>query len=222
MNTIILEEKYYTITELGQILNIHPVTIRNWERNKELKDMPIPVHRTNGNQRRYLGKDIKKYLGFDCEKEKNKEKVGLPRKTIIYARVSSQDQKEDLETQKKLLSIYASAKGFEYEIFAEIFSGLNFKRPKFQKIIELIEQNQVERIIINHKDRLMRFGYEMFEKICQQHNVEIIILDKTEKDHEQELLDDFISLITSFSGKIYGKRSHKNKKLIHILKEKEE
>lgn len=184
---------------------------------------PIPVHRTTGNQRRYLGKDINQYLGLNINQDQEITEFDLNSqgKTILYARVSSHDQKKDLDTQIQLLSLYASSKGYDYEVLSEIFSGLNFKRPKFQKLIDMIEKGEVSRVIINHKDRLMRFGYELFEKICNHHQVDILILDKTEKELEQELMEDFISLITSFSGKIYGKRSHKNKQLIQIL-EKEE
>lgn len=203
-----------TISQLAKILNVHVVTIRNWERDG---NSPLPVHRTQGNQRRYLGKDIKQYLGITSDSPNIQ--IENNKKTILYARVSSHDQKSDLNTQIELLSLYASSQGFQYEVLSEIFSGLNFKRPKFNLLLKMIENNEVERIIINHKDRLMRFGYEMFESICKMHNVQIIVLDQSNKELEKELLDDFISLITSFSGKIYGKKSHKNKKIIEMLKD---
>lgn len=208
------DDECLTISQLAKILNVHVVTIRNWERDS---NSPIPVHRTQGNQRRYLGKDVKQYLGITSDSPNIQ--IENNKKTILYARVSSHDQKSDLNTQIELLSLYASSQGFQYEVLSEIFSGLNFKRPKFNLLLKMIENNEVERIIINHKDRLMRFGYEMFESICKMHNVQIIVLDQSNKELEKELLDDFISLITSFSGKIYGKRSHKNKKIIEILKD---
>lgn len=208
------DDECLTISQLAKILNVHVVTIRNWERDR---NSPIPVHRTQGNQRRYLGKDVKQYLGITSDSPNIQ--IENNKKTILYARVSSHDQKSDLNTQIELLSLYASSQGFQYEVLSEIFSGLNFKRPKFNLLLKMIENNEVERIIINHKDRLMRFGYEMFESICKMHNVQIIVLDQSNKELEKELLDDFISLITSFSGKIYGKRSHKNKKIIEILKD---
>lgn len=210
----IQDDECLTISQLAKILNVHVVTIRNWEREG---NSPIPVHRTQGNQRRYLGKDIKQYLGL--KNTQNQNITTQNKKTILYARVSSHDQKADLNTQIQLLSLYASSQGFQYEVFSEIFSGLNFKRPKFNLLLKMIENDEVDRIIINHKDRLMRFGYEMFENICQIHNVQIIVLDQSNKELEKELLDDFISLIISFSGKIYGKRSHKNKKIIKMLKD---
>lgn len=212
------DEEFFTIKDLSQILNVHQVTIRNWEREGK---SPIPVHRTTGNQRRYLGKDLNQYLGLKSSSENDVLNAGLKKKTVLYARVSSHDQKKDLETQVQLLSLYASAKGYKYEVLSEVLSGLNFKRPKFQKLIDMIEKGEVARVIINHKDRLMRFGYELFEKICLHHGVEILILDNTEKELERELMEDFIALITSFSGKIYGKRSHKNKQLIQVLENTE-
>lgn len=209
----IKQEQTLTIKELAELLNVHVVTIRNWEREGK---SPIPVHRTVGNQRRYLLTDVNKYLGLENRKENKLEKDS--KKTIIYARVSSRDQKKDLDTQIQLLSLFATSKGFQFEIFSEIFSGMNFKRPKFNQLLEMVENGEVERIIINHKDRLLRFGYDMFEKICKLNNVEILVLDESKKELQQELLEDFISLITSFSGKIYGKRSHKNKELIKLLR----
>lgn len=210
--TALKDDECLTITQLSKILNVHVVTIRNWERDGK---NPIPVHRTQGNQRRYLGKDVKQYLGLASSPTSNKSN----KKTIIYARVSSHEQKADLATQIGLLSLYASSQGFQYEVLSEILSGLNFNRPKFNQLLRMIKNDEVERVVVSHKDRLMRFGYEMFESICQMHHVQIVVLDQSNQELEKELLEDFISLITSFSEKIYGKRSHKNKKIIEILKE---
>ena len=210
--TALKDDECLTITQLSKILNVHVVTIRNWERDGK---NPIPVHRTQGNQRRYLAKDVKQYLGLASSPTSNKSN----KKTIIYARVSSHEQKADLATQIGLLSLYASSQGFQYEVLSEILSGLNFNRPKFNQLLRMIKNDEVERVVVSHKDRLMRFGYEMFESICQMHHVQIVVLDQSNQELEKELLEDFISLITSFSEKIYGKRSHKNKKIIEILKE---
>lgn len=206
------DDECLTITQLAKILNVHVVTIRNWEREG---NSPIPVRRTQGNQRRYLGKDVKQYLGLASSPTPNKSN----KKTILYARVSSHEQKADLATQIGLLSLYASSQGFQYEVLSETLSGLNFNRPKFNQLLRMIKNDEVERIIVSHKDRLMRFGYEMFESICQMHHVQIVTLDQSEQELEKELLEDFISLINSFSEKIYGKQSHKNKRIIEILQE---
>ena len=206
------DDECLTITQLAKILNVHVVTIRNWEREG---NSPIPVRRTQGNQRRYLGKDVKQYLGLASSPTPNKS----DKKTILYARVSSHEQKADLATQIGLLSLYASSQGLQYEVLSETLSGLNFNRPKFNQLLRMIKNDEVERIIVSHKDRLMRFGYEMFESICQMHHVQIVTLDQSEQELEKELLEDFISLINSFSEKIYGKQSYKNKKIIEILQE---
>lgn len=206
------DDECLTITQLAKILNVHVVTIRNWEREG---NSPIPVRRTQGNQRRYLGKDVKQYLGLVSSPTSNKS----DKKTILYARVSSHEQKADLATQIGLLSLYASSQGFQYEVLSETLSGLNFNRPKFNQLLRMIKNDEVERIIVSHKDRLMRFGYEMFGSICQMYHVQIVTLDQSEQELEKELLEDFISLINSFSEKIYGKQSNKNKKIIEILQE---
>ena len=206
------DDECLTITQLAKILNVHVVTIRNWEREG---NSPIPVRRTQGNQRRYLGKDVKQYLDLASSPTPNKSN----KKTILYARVSSHEQKADLATQIGLLSLYASSQGFQYEVLSETLSGLNFNRPKFNQLLKMIKNDELERIIVSHRDRLMRFGYEMFESICQMHHVQIVTLDQSEQELEKELLEDFISLINSFSEKIYGKQSYKNKKIIEILQE---
>lgn len=139
------------------------------------------------------------------------EKVGNKkdeRLIVGYARVSSYDQKKDLETQKATLSTH-----HPNVLLSDVGSGLNFKKSGFNKLMTLLLNNKVKKIIITHKDRLLRFGFEIIEKLCQHGNVDIVVLYQEEKQSfEKTLVNDLISIITVFSSKLYGKRSHKNKK----------
>ena len=106
-----------------------------------------------------------------------------------------------------------------HEIYQDIGSGLNFNRKEFNRLVEEILSGKIDRVIINYKDRLMRFGFELFEKICQTNDTEIIIINQTKAiSFQEELTKDLIAIITTFSAKLYGARSHKNKRLINEVK----
>ena len=138
---------------------------------------------------------------------------------MLYARVSTNSQKKDLQKQIEILETYAIANGYQFEVITDIASGINCSRKGFNKVLEMIEHQEIERIVVNCQDRLLRFGFEMFMKICELHNVVVEIINQTkDKTFECELADDLISLVTVFSARLYGKRSHKNKKLLSSLK----
>lgn len=131
-----------------------------------------------------------------------------PEYTVIYARVSSSENKTNLDSQAKRLSEYAIAKGYSIdEIIKECASGLNDRRPKLCKILE---QGKATRLIVEHSDRLTRFGFNYIEILCKHVGCEIIVVNKAESEQE-DLLQDFISIITSFCARIYGQRRCKRK-----------
>ena len=106
-------------------------------------------------------------------------------------------------------------KGWKPTIIEDIGSGLNYNKKGLLELIKLIETNQVERLVLNYKDRLLRFGSEIIFEMCKYHNVEIVIVNEDEtKTHEEELVEDVLSIITVFSAKLYGSRSHKNKTIV--------
>lgn len=124
-----------------------------------------------------------------------------------YARVSSHDQKEDLERQKIVLSHYAD------DVISDLGSGINFKKKGLISLIDKIISGEISDIVLTHKDRLLRFGFELIHRICHTFNVTIRILNDTPPaSFEQELSQDIVTLMTVFSARYYGKRSHKNKK----------
>ena len=190
-----------SIKEASEFLGISIDTLRRWERVGKITSM-----RTEGGHRRYDKKELIKFkMGDSC-----KERI-----TIAYCRVSSSDQKEDLQRQIEYVSQYCIANGYQFRVISDLGSGLNYKKKGLQELIELICSSSVERIVVNYKDRLIRFGFEMIEHLCSIYNVKIEIINLTEdKTYEEELVEDVLSVITVFSAKLYGARSHKSKKMI--------
>lgn len=132
-----------------------------------------------------------------------------PEKTVIYARVSSYDQKEDLDRQARRLIDFAVSRGYIVDSCQkEIASGLNDKRPKLEKILR---DKNVTRIIVEHKDRLTRFGFHYIETLLARDNVELIVVNNIEENDKSDLVADFVSIITSFCARIYGQRRGKRK-----------
>ncbi len=193
------------ISRASKELGVSIDTLRRWEREGKFTS-----ERTPGGHRRY---DLNK-LQKIANKEREDEKI-----TVIYARVSTPNKKDDLKSQIKRLEMFCASKGWKYKIIQDIGSGLNYKKNGLLELIKLIETDQIERIIVNYKDRLLRFGTELLFEICKHHNIEIVILNEDEeKTYEEELVEDVLSIITVFSAKLYGSRSHKNKKVVSEAK----
>ena len=199
-------DKYLAIKEAADLLGVSTSTMRRWETEGRL----VPDERTEGNQRRYRLSSIRpELLRVDDSKKK----------TIAYARVSSHDQKEDLERQKKMLEMFCSANGWQFEVVADLGSGMNYHKRGLKKLLNDILEGHVGRLVITHKDRLLRFGAELIFALCESKNVEVLIINKGEDaTFEEDLAKDVLEIITVFSARLYGSRSHKNKKLIENMK----
>ena len=161
---------------------------------------------------------------YDYGKKKSdfNEEIHLKR-TVIYARVSTTGQKDNLERQIQRLKSFASASGFVIdEVYSEIASALNYNRKKYNKLLDEILENKIKNVIIEYKDRLLRIGFEEFENICKKFGVNLIVIDQTEQKEtniHKEITDDLISIIHHFSSKIYSLRRNK-KKINQLIKEK--
>ena len=138
-----------------------------------------------------------------------------------YCRVSSHKQKDDLERQIDNVKTYLLTKGQSFEIISDIGSGINYKKKGLQELIRRISQNQVEKVVVLYKDRLLRFGFELIEYFASLYNCEIEIIDNTEKSEQQELVEDLVQIITVFTCKLQGKRASKAKRLIRELTQEE-
>jgi predicted site-specific integrase-resolvase len=140
--------------------------------------------------------------------------------TVAYARVSSHDQKPDLERQAMVLEAYCAKQGWSYELIKDLGSGMNYKKKGLIRLIKLICTYQVERLVLSHKDRLLRFGSELIFMLCEIYGTEVVIINRSEDStFEEDLAQDVLEIITVFSARLYGSRSHKNKALVKELRE---
>jgi putative resolvase len=197
---LLKEHQYLSIGQAAKYLGLSVPTLRRYEKSGKL----IPCFRTFGFHRRYAIKNIRKLI----HKENNLS-------TVCYARVSTHDQKKDLITQVDKLTSFCKNKKFDnILVIQDLGSGLNFKKKGFKQLLNLILNKQCQRLVLNHKDRLLRFGSEIIFQLCQYFGVEVIIIEEHEESFEQELVSSVLEIITVFSSKLYGKRSHKNKQSI--------
>ena len=201
--------KLVSIREAAEFLGVSPQTLRRWER--EGSNNPLPVQRTSGGQRRY---DL-------SQLRSNKPQKSLEeRPTLAYARVSSHDQKEDLERQKKMLELFCASKGWQFEIIADLGSGMNYQKRGLKQLLQKILNEDIGRLVITHKDRLLRFGAELIFSLCTMKQIEVVIMNQgNEPSFEEDLAADVLESITVFSARLYGARSRKNKKLIENLQQ---
>lgn len=198
--------KLYPIGEFAELISRTEQTLRNWDKSGKLK----PHHVSDGGHRYYSQQQLNHFWGI-------REDLQPKRKTIGYCRVSSAKQKDELVKQAEQVKMFMIAKGYTFEIIEDIGSGMNYTKKGLSLLIEQILSNQVERIVILYKDRLIRFGYELIENICQNHGVIIEVIDQTPKMAEQEFVEDLIQIVSDFSYKQQGKRSQKVKKMIKEL-----
>jgi len=153
------------------------------------------------NRRYYTHDQYLQYRGVVAQEQ------GL---TIVYARVSGGAQKPDLANQVNALEAYCKQYAYTVdEWMSDSGSGLNYKRKQFNRLMEMIELGQVRRVIIGHRDRLVRFGYEYFEAFCERHHTELIVMNGESLSPSQELVRDFIAIVTVFSARLHGLRSYK-------------
>ena len=189
--------------EAARILGVTVQTLRRWEKTGQL----LPDKKSEGGTRYY---DIDRLLGVSSKEDTL---------TYGYARVSSHDQKEDLQRQKQVLSTYCAVHGWNYEIISDLGSGMNYKKKGLKNLLDAILSRNIKRLVITHKDRLLRFGAELIFTLCEIHHVEVVIINQGEDlSFEEDLAKDVLEIITVFSARLYGARSHKNKKLLEAAK----
>jgi len=192
-------EKLYTLKEVKKLLGVTTKTIQRWD-----KEGKIRVVRTIGGRRRIPESEIKRILGLKEE-----------RVVVGYARVSSTTQKDDLERQKQLLHSYAKDRGYgEIQILSDVGSGLNENRKGFLKLLEMVAERKVSKVIIAYKDRLTRFGFETLRKLFQAFGTAIEVVNSEEETPQEELVEDLITIVSHFAGKLYGMRSRKYKEVV--------
>jgi excisionase family DNA binding protein len=203
-----------SIKEAAGLLSVSTKTLRRWDDDGVLKSI-----KTHGGHRRYSQDDIDKYMQVYVEENKKAERF-----TAIYSRVSSHEQKSkgDLDRQSNRLSEYCAKKKYKVEyIIKDVGSGLSDTRNGFVKLMDLVIARSISKVVIEHKDRLTRFQYNLIEKFFNSYGVIIERVENVDVSHEEELVNDLMMLMASFSGKLYGKRSadrRKKKKEESLLK----
>ena len=198
-------DKIVSISEVAEVLGVSVSTLRRWEAEGRL----VP-ERTAGRQRRYNLSKLKPELFHAAPSQ---------RKTVAYARVSSHDQKDDLERQKQVLELYCARQGWTFEVVADLGSGMNYQKKGLKRLLGAILTGDVGRLVLTHKDRLLRFGAELVFAICEAKEVEVVILNQGEDTtFEEDLAKDVLEIITVFSARLYGSRSRKNQKLLDGIK----
>lgn len=183
----------YKPNEFAEMIGVSVKTLQRWDKDKKLIAFRSPT-----NRRYYTHNQYVEYMGKIIQ-EKDK------RKTIIYTRVSSSGQKDDLKNQVEFLKQFANAKGLIVdEVFEDIGSGLNYNRKKWNKLLGDCMLGLVKTIIVAHKDRFIRFGYDWFEKFLKANGVDIIAVNNETLSPQEEMIQDLISIIHVFSCRIYG------------------
>lgn len=199
----------YSIRKFADLISVNPQTLRNWDKEGKLK--PAYVNPDTG-YRYYSEEQLQELLG-----KINEEKI-----VVGYCRVSSKKQQEDLERQVQNMETYLLAQGKPFKIVTDIGSGINYNKKGLNEVIDLVMDKKVSKIVVLYQDRLVRFGYELIQNICDKNNVKIEIIDHNEKSEQEEVVEDLIQMITVFSCKLQGKRSKKTKELIKELKKDDE
>lgn len=188
--------KIYRIKEFAQRIGKSVDTVRRWEREGKI----TPKRHPSGH--RYFDEsDVRTMLG------------GHPatRKTVVYCRVSGAGQKDDLASQVEAMEIYCRAAGIPVDEWVqEIGGGMNFKRKRFIGLLESMLRGEVEKIIVAHKDRLMRFGFDLFAHLATEYGCKIEVVNQESLSPQQEMVEDLLSIVHTFSCRLSGMRKYKS------------
>jgi len=189
----------YKITEFAKLLGVTADTLRRWDREGKL----VPS-KTMGGHRIYTDLDFQKALRITVDKK--------PKRAVIYCRVSSPNQKDDLRSQVEAMELFALGRGMITETITEIGGGMNFTRKKLLQLLTDIINGDIGTVVVAHKDRLARFGFELIENIAVQYGCEIIVVNAERLSPQQEMVEDLMSIIHTFSCRLNGLRKYKKAK----------
>jgi putative resolvase len=186
----------YSPKEFGEMIGKAVITLQKWDRAGTLK-----AHRSPTNRRYYTHDQYLEYMGLVADKKGQ---------TIAYARVSTAAEMPDLANQVAALEVYCNEHEIKVDVFLQdIGSGLNYKRKQFTRLFEMVELGQVKVLVIAHRDRLVRFGYEWFEAFCERHGTKIIVTGGDKLSPEKEMVEDLLAIVTVFSARFHGLRSYR-------------
>ena len=185
----------------AHLLGVTPQTLRKWEATGHL----VPTRKSPGGTRYYSASQLLNHRSGDLT-------------TVCYARVSSHDQKGDLERQAALLETYCAAQGWTSLVIRDLGSGMNYRKKGLHQLLEMILERRTQRLVLTHRDRLLRFGAELVFTLCELRGIEVVVIHQGEQpSFEEELAQDVLEIITVFSARLYGSRSRKHRKLLDTL-----
>ena len=188
----------YKPGDFAELLGVSVKTLQRWDREGILK-----ANRTPTDRRYYTYDQYLQFKGIKTEKDN--------RQTVIYARVSTRNQKEDLQNQVTFLRQFCNAKGMIVDQCIEEYgSGLSYNRKKWNQLLEEVMEQKVKTIVVTHQDRFIRFGYDWFERFCEKFHTMIVIVNNEELSPQEELVQDMLSILHVFSCRLYGLRKYKN------------
>ena len=200
-------EKLYRTREVAELLNISVSGVKKWIKEGKIRAIRV------GRFWMIPESEVRRILSGVKPSEV---------RAVIYARVSSHKQKKDgnLDRQIERLRNYCSAKGYKVvDVITDVASGLKEDRSGLQKLLSLVEKHQVDVVVVEFKDRLTRFGFEYLKRYFESQGVKVEVVEESEKGYMEELIEDFISIVISFAGRIYGKRSQKFRKIKNVIEE---
>ena len=187
----------YKPKDFAELLGVSVKTLQRWDREGILK-----ANRTLTDRRYYTYDQYLQFKGIHIEKD--------TRQIVIYARVSTKNQKEDLQNQVSFLRQFCNARGMIVDqCIKEYGSGLNYNRKKWNALLEEVMEGNIKSIVITHKDRFIRFGYVWFEQFCKKFGTNIVVVNNEELSPQEELVEDIVSILHVFSCRLYGLRKYK-------------
>ena len=199
--------KYYSIGEFSKLTGLSTQTLRRWDESGKLKSH----HKTAISGKRFYSEiQLNEFLG---EKTQVIERIN-----VGYIRVSTNHQKDDLTRQRNLMEIYLASKGEKFKIIEDIGSGINYDKTGLNELLTDIVNKKVETVFVLYKDRLVRFGFELIENLSALFGTNIEIINEENKTDEEELVEDLIQIVTTFSAGLTGNRASKSRKLLRELK----
>lgn len=173
-------DKHYSPQKMSKFLGVTVRTLQNWDRSGKLKALHTPTERRYYTHRQYMD-----YMGASSSEE-------ITGTVLIYTRVSNRGQMDDLKNQEMFLRTFANAKGWIVdEVVQDIGSGLNYNRKKWNQVLTEVQHGKVSKIIVAHKDRFIRSGYEWFDRFLQSHGVEMVVVNNEQLSSEHELVQGF-------------------------------
>ena len=188
--------KIYRVSEFAKRVNCGVSSLRQWDNSGK-----FPAKRTMTGQRYYTEQDVRDYLHISVTEKS---------KVVVYVRVSSASQKQDMASQRGALENFCAARGYCVDEWVEeIGGGLNFKRKKFLSLFDSVTIGGVNTIIIAHKDRLVRFGFDYFEHVAAINGCKIVVMNQEKLSPQAEMVEDLLAIVHTFSCRLYGLRKYK-------------